>query len=98
MRRFRSCSRGWGGTSRTTTRSGYTRPWSTELRRPYIGKGEPEGERRGQGRHSFSPRRPSAGVKGPAGRKRMPWDRAEKQRHGGVEFSSTVAKEGTFLV
>src|SRR5262249_57305512 len=31
-----------------------------------------------------------------AGRTRMPWDKAERQRRGRAEFSRTVAKEDTF--
>jgi hypothetical protein len=38
------------------------------------------------------------GVFRTAGRKRMPWSRAEGQRCEKAEFSRIVAKESTFLV
>jgi putative transposase len=92
MRRCRSCSEGWGGTSPTTTRSARTRPWITEHRRPCISRGEPEGGRRGEGEaFFFAPPSLSPGEGRPV-RKRMPWSRAEgQQRRGRAEFSRIVA-------
>ncbi len=39
-----SCSGGWGGTSRTTTRSGPTSPWTSGRRQRATGRVEPEKE------------------------------------------------------
>jgi putative transposase len=43
------CGRGWGGTSRITTRSGCTRPWATGRQRRCTGRGGPAGGRPGEG-------------------------------------------------
>ena len=90
-----ACSRGWGGTSRTTTRSGCTSPWTTGRRRRSIGRGG--GGRRGEEGILFRPALPQPG-EGSAGRKRMPGRQGRGERRGRAEFSRTVAKEGTFLV
>src|SRR6266545_5580938 len=68
-RRCRSCSRGWGGTSRTTTRSGCTRPWVTGHRPRSIRRGGGRAEGGVGGEAFFRPRPPSAPVKGGRGRK-----------------------------
>ena len=96
--RCRSCGGGWGVTSRTTTRSGCIRRWTTGRRRPCMGRGDPGGGRRGEGEaFFFAPPSLSPG-EGRAVRKRMPRSRGDGQRRGRAEFSRTVAKEGTFLV
>ena len=88
-------SRGWGGTSRTTTRSGCTSRWTTGRRRRSTGTAAAVGGVKEA--FFFAPHALSPG-EGRAGRKRMPGSRAEGQRRGRAEFSGTVAKEGTFLV
>src|SRR5256885_8219136 len=94
----RSCSAGSAGTSRITTRSVCIRPWITGRRRRCTGRAERRGGRPGKGEaFFFAPPSLSLG-EGRVGRKRMPWGRAEEQRRGRAEFSSTVVKDGTFLV
>ena len=71
---------------------------TTRRRRPCIGRGEPEASERGEGAaFFFAPPSLSPG-EGRAGRKGVPWDRADTQRRRRAEFSRTVAKESTFLV
>ena len=49
-------------------------------------------------RHSFSPRPPSAPVKGGRGEKECPEAEPRNNDVWRAEFSRTVAKDGTFLV
>src|SRR5262249_52653484 len=75
-----SCGGGWGGTSRTTTRSARTRPWVTGRRRPCIGRGGAGGGRRGGRGGVFFPPPPPRPRGGGAGGGRKPPKRGDRGR------------------